>query len=359
MVNLRLSTHARAARRTCVSLHDSRQDRAAAVAPGAAIGWQSTPIDDCGRTQFQNPASSVRHDRECDTGAVQRRHRWLGPGFGLPLAIWLLGSSAIAHGPAVRGAQDDLSVDTIVSRATAYVRDYTQSLAFVIADEHYQQRRLRSGRVLEERLLEGELFLTFLPDTGEWMAIHDVARVDGQPVDDRRDLRLLLAGGASPADLGRRLAAENARHNIGGVMRNFNDPLLPLLVLHDDRVESVRFDRQAIDRTDGRTVATLRFREGAERTIVRSARGARLRASGTITLDADTGTILRTTFAIDDNPVSAELETEYRWDEHLGLQVPSIFREEYLDRRPDPMETIACEAQYTNFRRFEVRSRIR
>ena len=66
-----------------------------------------------------------------------------------------------------------------------------------------------------------------------------------------------------------------------------------------------------------------------------------------------------------------ELVTEYRFDERLGLMLPIVFREQYEQgkaaakaRMQEPgtsreYEQIACEAKYSNFRRFEVFSRIR
>jgi hypothetical protein len=64
-----------------------------------------------------------------------------------------------------------------------------------------------------------------------------------------------------------------------------------------------------------------------------------------------------------------ELATEYKFEERLGLMLPVVFREFYEKGKPAAqarMETagllyerIACEAKYSNFRRFEVFSRIR
>jgi len=67
---------------------------------------------------------------------------------------------------------------------------------------------------------------------------------------------------------------------------------------------------------------------------------------------------------------SVELVTKYRFDQRLGLMLPIVFRELYEQgKAPAPRgkttgmsaeyEQIACEANYSNFRRFEVLSRIR
>jgi len=65
-----------------------------------------------------------------------------------------------------------------------------------------------------------------------------------------------------------------------------------------------------------------------------------------------------------------ELVTKYRFDERLGLMLPSVFRELYEQGKAvkgkrqtsdtsAEYEQIACEATYSNFRRFDVFSRIR
>lgn len=75
--------------------------------------------------------------------------------------------------------------------------------------------------------------------------------------------------------------------------------------------------------------------------------------------------------------VEMTLSTDYVPSTHLGMLVPSRFREHYVngtpphDARPVPgarqaqrqfgsfYEEIVCEATYRDFRRFEVKARIR
>jgi len=53
--------------------------------------------------------------------------------------------------------------------------------------------------------------------------------------------------------------------------------------------------------------------------------------------------------------IHVELITDYARDEKLGLWVPSVFRERYQGRGED----IVCQAIYSNYRRFDVSTRIK
>jgi hypothetical protein len=252
------------------------------------------------------------------------------------------------------------STSALVERAAAYVRDYQEKLRFVLADEEYQQSVFdAAGRQKAARTLTGELFLAFVPGDGKWIAVHDVRTVDGVPVTDGEDLqRLLQQGEVTP--VARRVADRNAKFNVGSVRRNFNEPTLPLLLLGGDRRRDVSFDRGGVFRDGDRTIATLTFRERERPTLVATERGQSLYARGDMAVDTATGTIRRTRFTLRDGDVEVELLTDYALDSRLELWVPSRFTERY-DALGDRQrrELITCESRYTNYRRFDVRGRIK
>src|SRR5688572_33280818 len=75
----------------------------------------------------------------------------------------------------------DVSTKGLVATARKYVTEYEKNFAFIVADEWYQQvQRDRDGRTIQERVLKSEVFLTFLPADGEWIAVRDVLEVDGR-----------------------------------------------------------------------------------------------------------------------------------------------------------------------------------
>ena len=252
----------------------------------------------------------------------------------------------------------DVSTKGLVAAARKYVGEYEKSFAYLVADEWYQQvQRDRDGRILNQRALKSELFLTYLQADGEWIAVRDVLEVDGRPVVNRDRLLDLLAKGGQFRGVAKQVIDSNARYNIGSVSRNFNEPTLPLLLFEPKRVASVEFDRKRVSRDGATTLATLSFEERPSGTVV-GGPGGPAPAKGTFVLDAATGTVRETTFEIKHEDIRASLKTLYEHDEKLNLWLPATFSERY-ERTRDVRDLIECEARYSNYRRFETTGRIK
>jgi hypothetical protein len=189
------------------------------------------------------------------------------------------------------------------------------------------------------------------------MSVHDFARVDGEPIAGRQDLRALLQRD-SVAGVARQLMARNARFNIGRTVRNFNEPTLGLLVLEPRRRSQFSFERTQVEREGDVDLVTLTFQERRGPTLVRSVDGGDLFSSGELTIEAGTGRIRRTLIRFPSGPVAAELTTVYAHEPKLDLWVPVRLSERY-ERREEAGELTLCESTYTNWRRFEVDIRIR
>jgi hypothetical protein len=275
-------------------------------------------------------------------------------------------------GPLSAQAQKiDVSEKALTSAAVRYVAEYEKQFAFLIADEEYTQTVFDAdGRKAQTRVLKAELFLTYLPADGEWMAVRDVLEVDGVPVKDREDLRALLAKRAE-LRLVKQLTWRNSRYNLGRVERNFNEPTLARLLLDRKRVPRVKFDRKRVVRDNDATLATLAFEEKETPTLVATPNEGAVRARGEFLLDAATGTVRRTVFQLTRPGIDARLETSYTRDDKLELWLPSVFTERYesgnrvggvrmsSDAARASRELIECVAKYTNYRRFEVTARIK
>jgi len=208
-------------------------------------------------------------------------------------------------------ARLDLSPKALVAAGTAYVKDYAAKLAFVLADESYLQERFdsrdhRSGA----RMMKGEIFITYLPTDREWIAVHDFAEVDGQPVTDREAVRTLLAQGVTTS-IAQRVANRNARFNIGMIQRNFNEPTLALLVLEASRVGNFSFTRQSVETIGPVTVVTLAFTEKDRPTLITTTSGSPVFSKGEIVLEAGTGLVRKTRFTFKYASIQAELTTNY------------------------------------------------
>lgn len=253
--------------------------------------------------------------------------------------------------------QSETSTRALVAAAARYVNKYQQEFAFLIADESYSQTRTDAGGHTQNRVLRSEFFLTYLPADNEWVAVRDVLDVDGQPVANREELRTLLAKGGEIRGLISQVIARNARYNIGSTTRNFNEPTLPLLLVGEKRVNDVKFDRRAVEREGGDTVAVLAFEERGRPTLVRGPNGS-LPAKGEIVLEPGTGIVRKTTFELDRPGTKVRLTTTYARDPKLDLWLPDIFTERYESENPIS-EVVLCEAKYSNYRRFEVTGRIK
>lgn len=274
------------------------------------------------------------------------------------LAIPLFVVLATAAGTLTAQQRIDTSTRAVIAAATRYVVDYETKFKFVIADETYDQATFdHEKRETARRSMKGELFLTFIPADGVWLAVHDFTEVDGEPVADREDLRPLLQKGETTSVV-RSVLKRNARFNLGTILRNFNEPTLALLILEPRRVAGFSFDREDVTTTAGKPKVRLSFRERERPTLIRAADGSPVYARGELVVDAETGRIERTTIEFRDGPIVANLETQYALDEKIEMWVPVTFIERY-ERNRDDREVTVCEAQYTNFRKFEVTARIK
>jgi hypothetical protein len=254
----------------------------------------------------------------------------------------------------------DPSAKALVAATQAYVADLESHLAYGIFDEDYTQA-VDADTGAQQRTMHGELFLTFLPADQEWIAVHDVAVVDGEPVADRESLQTLLQRG--PLQSVRHDVIErNARYNIGTVTRNFNEPTLALLVLEPVRASTFDFSIDRIfDDGTGVKLAILRFREKGDKpaTFIRGPRGEATQSKGDFIVEVRTGRIRQTHFTLDLSATSVTLTTYFVRDAGSGLWLPTLFQEHYERLKDGPHEVISCEAKYSNFRRFEVLGRIK
>jgi hypothetical protein len=274
---------------------------------------------------------------------------------GVALACAL---AAVPAATARPGAVAPQNAKAVVAAASAYVESFQKDAAFLIADEVTTQRRLDArDQTIESRQTKGEIFLTYLEADAQWIAVHDVASVDGEAVADREDLRSLLTKGNELRGVAQRVATRNARFNLGGVWRNFNEPTLPLLLLERSRIGNLSLDRKGVAREAGVTIVTVGFRERDRPTLVRGPREP-IRAEGELVIEAESGRIRRTRFELDQDPFRAELVTTYALDARIGMWLPRAFVERYEGKPDGREEVIVCETEYTNYRKFTVTGRI-
>src|SRR5260221_6378226 len=220
-------------------------------------------------------------------------------------------TAVVAHASAQesRSQPTSVSVPTLVEAATAYVEEYEAQLSYLVAAETYTQHEqvsAFSARALlgpaaspgmntvdTKRVMRGELFLTFEPSTHMWIAVRDIADVDGKPVANRQDLQTLLRG-RSITSVGEQLKEHNARFNISRVERNFNEPTFALQVLERKNVSRFQFTRNAVTKAGDVALVTLRFDERDGPTLVVALTDHHpIYCSGEFVVEAGTGQVRR------------------------------------------------------------------
>jgi hypothetical protein len=255
--------------------------------------------------------------------------------------------------------------------AASYVDDYQKQLTAIVADEVYRQA-IRGQDPVEEgapraRMTRGEVFFLFAAAEREWMAIRDVRDVDGTPVTGAADVRETLRT-LDPGRVAERMKAYNARYNIGRVVRNINEPTLALLVLDGTHRSRFKFKSGKARVVGGRALVPLSFRERERPTLIRSSAGAPIYTSGELLVEPGSGRVWQSTLDASVDAIKVRLITDYSFDERLNLLLPTLFRERYeqgqppssrAGKRPVPYELIEAQGEYSNFRRFEVFSRVR
>lgn len=272
------------------------------------------------------------------------------------LMLCLAGATLVAQ---ERAKPVDTSPRAVLAAASAYIKTYQTALEFVLADEVtvqevFDERHRRTAR----RQTSGDFFLSYVAADGGWLSVRDISVVDGKPVEAGDDLRGLLNRG-SMARIGRALADRNARYNIGSVTRNFNDPMLALVILDPKHQSRFRFERKEVTTSDGSTLVTLAFTERDRPTLILGSDMSPVYTRGELTIDAATGRLQRSFITMKDGPTTASLTATFARDEKMDLWLPSVLLERYEHTTPRHKEQVLVESKYTNFRKFGVTVRIR
>ena len=253
---------------------------------------------------------------------------------------------------------------SVVQLAADYVAGYQRELTEIVADEVVVQDVRASGynsmATTRSRTTRGEIFFIFATPERQWMAVRDVAEVDGEPAPRRGDVREALAT-LSPREVAERMRSFNARYNVGPIQRNVNEPTLALLSLDATHRPRFKFNIRAREQSDGRELTRVTFEEKERPTLVRSVSGKPVFIAGELRVEAATGRIWNTALNALVDGVHATLRTEYRDDPRLRLLLPAVFRESYsrTDPATNSTDRVLAEATYSNYRRFDVLSRVK
>jgi hypothetical protein len=307
-----------------------------------------------------------RQPVRCTLQGFHMRRVLLGAAGGVLLTTVLpLSSGARAAQP-----PREPPLPALLAGAGRYVQQLEQDFSTVISDEQYEQKAVRGGG--RTRKMRSEMSFMWLPDEETWLTVRTVLQVDGEAVGDSR-ARLdeaIAGGGPGRSSQLRRLRDEGARFNIGGIRRNFSDPMLALQV-------AGRFQPRFTFALEGhervRDVETLRlsFVERGHPTLIqRESPTGDLPARGDLWIGAADGVVHQTRFVVDDSASGARatIVVVFGRDEKLSRWLPVRMDETYAQQRIVAgrsaagtgvfSERIECVARYSNYRRFETSGRL-
>jgi hypothetical protein len=280
--------------------------------------------------------------------------------------VLLIVAVAFAQAPA-KVPPPDTSARAVVAKAAVQIKEYQEALRFVLADETTTQEVFNdNGARLARRTTTGDFFLAYVEADGGWLSVRDILTVDGQPLPSRDNVRELLSRG-SLARIGRQVADRNARYNLGSIARNFNEPMLALVILDDKHRDRFKFERRRVEQSPTGPVVTVAFTERDRPTLIRGSDGRQIFTKGEMVIDAATGRLLRTVITLKEGAVEASLTTIFTENEKLGLWLPSLLTERYEHTSNTTVmasamsrvtikgrELVVAESTYTNYRRFDV-----
>ena len=291
----------------------------------------------------------------------------------LGLHLCVAGGPDPSRVPAALASQDEPSLATLLQRAGAYLTEYERQMSMVVAEEHYMQISSGGGSAAERRHLKSDLLVVDLGAAG-WFGFRDVMEVDGVAVRDRENRLLALVTSPVPDALAqaKRMAAEGARFNIGGIVRTINTPTLALTFLRQVQQRRSTWTLGGRKKIEKRDVVELRFQEHAIPRAIETRDNAAAR--GRFWIEPDSGRIVRSELVIDSSGMTAtvtatfgpvpgivpwvplSMDDEYRATSKSGSSPsnnPSISRDD--DFRPfESGAKIEAHASYRNFRTFSV-----
>jgi hypothetical protein len=271
----------------------------------------------------------------------------------------------------------DVSLETVLARAAAYVADFQKQLSGIVAEESYVQEargevtaRANGVPAVERRTLKSDFLLVRPAGADAHVEFRDVFEVDGEAVRDREDRLTRLFLDRGNMDRVGAIIEESARYNIGKIPRTVNTPMLPLMFLLESYQHRFRFRRArssapaltslgvAGRRRDAAVFRTttemwvIEFDERGRRTVIRTNAGRDFPAAGRFWIDPATGAVLMSELVMKSTAVSAVINVSYQSEPLLGFRVPAEMRERYRARY-DGVEGVAT---YGRFRQFQVRT---
>jgi hypothetical protein len=242
-----------------------------------------------------------------------------------------------------------VEVSDLLPRMNTYIRSFITAFSNVVAEETRQQQ-IPSPR--RKRLLKSDVMLVKFPGALAWYMFRDTFEVDGKSVrsEPERLTRLFVETPSNALQRAREISEVSAKYNLANI-GTISDPLLVLALMQEEFHERFRFTMGGIEKSLGPDVRTLQFQEFRAPSILKLDGNSDVFVSGLVWLEQASGRIRKTQFNIGRRGTGLQIDTTFREDADLGIDVPATMKEWY----PDPTGgDITSEATYGRFRRFNV-----
>jgi len=249
--------------------------------------------------------------------------------------------------PALQRTPNGPDLDPVLVAAGRYLEQYERDVTAVIAQEDYLQRVPVEATF---RRLRSDLLIVAEANVG-WVEFRDTFEVDERPVRDRdnRAAALFLKPNPNALQQAKRITGESARFNLSPQRYAFNRTLnVPLTALRFLRRPNQSRSTFHIDRREA-TGVVVGFREIASPRLIASE--DRAAATGSFTLDPESGRVLRTEFTLPSRRVGGTFTVEYAEQPALKLWLPASMVERYVFPGGVVMDG---RATYSKFRMFRV-----
>jgi hypothetical protein len=259
-------------------------------------------------------------------------------------------------------AQGTLSLKDVLRRVEDYVDSYGVKASIVVCSERYTQQARMSGMTSDgTRQLTSDFAIVRADAIHGWLGFRDVVEVDGKPVADRQDrLARVLMSSEGRFDEARQISDESARYNIGSIQRNFNVPTTTLFFFGTDNRARFKFSARTLA-ADG--TWEIAFNERDKPSLIRTPEGRSILTSGTIYVQPQDGTVVRTILRIDSKEPprgKGSVDVQYGRIEALNMWLPVSMDEAFEASPADGRRSrVTGHAEYSNYRTFRTSGRIK
>jgi len=277
-------------------------------------------------------------------------------------------AALLIHIQAPIGAQEARpTLEGLLGLAGTYLADYERQASAIVSEESYLQFSRGQGSKMQ-RTLKSDILMINAGDAG-WFGFRDVLEVDGGAVRDRENRLLALVMSPLPdtMDQWKRMSAEGARYNIGGIDRTINMPTIGLIFLRTREQSRSTWTLGSRRKIDGHETIELRFTEVATPRVIRTRDDAA--ASGRFWVEPDSGRIVRSEFTIESMGLNGQVTVTFGPAPKIPVWMPLAMDDVYTwprggasgdaeVRASNTVSTIAASiegrATYKNFRAFNV-----